>query len=216
MSTEKRNISGIRNEYKLKQLDKEHVSPDPIHQAENWLQEAIKCDLYEPTAMTVSTVSAKGRPSSRVLLLKDIQKDGLVFFTNYDSRKGQELIENPYAAINFFWPELERQVRIEGKIERVPEKDSIEYFQSRPRGSQLGALASPQSKIIAGREVLENEKVLLEKKYEGQPIPKPAHWGGYILLPDYFEFWQGRPDRLHDRIAYRKNNSEWKIERLAP
>jgi len=216
MTAGKRNISDIRNDYKLKQLDNEHASSDPILQVENWLQEAIKSDLYEPTAMVVSTVSLKGRPSSRVLLLKGITKEGLVFFTNYNSRKGLELIENPYAAVNFFWPELERQVRVEGKIEKTSEKESDEYFQSRPRGSQLGALVSSQSQVISGREKLEKEKALLEKKYEGQSIPKPSHWGGYILRPDYFEFWQGRPDRLHDRIAYTKIDSDWKIERLAP
>jgi pyridoxamine 5'-phosphate oxidase len=216
MNIDKKNISEIRNDYKLKQLDKSHISSDPIAQMELWLNEAIDSSLYEATAMTVSTVSGDGRPSSRILLLKGITHQGFIFFTNYKSRKGKDLTKNPYGAINFFWPELERQVRIEGKIEKVSEKESDEYFQSRPRGSQLGASVSPQSEVINEREKIERERDEMEKKYEGKIIPRPLQWGGYILKPDYFEFWQGRQDRLHDRIAYTLNGNEWKVDRLAP
>jgi pyridoxamine 5'-phosphate oxidase len=216
MEPVKKNISDIRNDYKLKQLDKTHVLESPIQQLENWVHEAVNASLYEPTAMTLSTVSNLSKPSSRVVLLKGIVPTGLVFFTNYESRKGKELLQNPLGAINFFWPELERQVRIEGRIEKVSEEESNEYFHSRPRTSQLGALASPQSEVIEGREVLEKSIEKLTKEYEGKSILKPAHWGGYILIPDYFEFWQGRSSRLHDRIIYVQEGANWKIKRLAP
>lgn len=216
MEPVKKNISDIRNDYKLKQLDKTHVQQSPITQLENWVHDAVEASLYEPTAMTLSTVSSLGKPSSRVVLLKGIVPAGLVFFTNYNSRKGKELLQNPLGAINFFWPELERQVRIEGRIEKVSEKESNEYFQSRPRESQLGAMSSPQSEIIESREVLEKNIENLTKEYEGKPITKPVHWGGYILIPDYFEFWQGRSSRLHDRIIYVQEGADWKIKRLAP
>lgn len=216
MSTSRKNIADIRNEYKWKQLDKEHVSDDPLKQMDNWLQEAITSALYEPTAMTLSTVSPNGRPSSRVVLLKGIYDNGLTFFTNYNSRKGRDIASNPYSSLNFFWPELERQVRVEGIVQKISAEESEEYFQSRPRGSQLGAIVSPQSQVIAGREVLEENKSNLEKKLEGKSIERPSHWGGYILIPEYFEFWQGRPDRLHDRISFTRLENEWKIERLAP
>jgi pyridoxamine 5'-phosphate oxidase len=216
MDTKRRNISEIRNDYKLKQLDKKHVSENPSKQLEAWLSEAIDAALYEPTAMTLSTVSKDGKPSSRVLLLKGVDERGLIYYTNYKSKKGKELNNNPFTAINFFWPELERQVRVEGRTKKISQQESEEYFQSRPRGSQLGALTSSQSEEIEGREKLEKVKEKLEKDFSGKIIPKPDHWGGYVLIPDYFEFWQGRPDRLHDRIVYFKEGSEWKIKRLAP
>jgi pyridoxamine 5'-phosphate oxidase len=216
MDIKRKNISDIRNDYKLEKLDKNHVSKEPLIQLENWVNEAIDASLYEPTAMTLSTVSELGKPSSRVVLLKGIVNNGLVFFTNYSSRKGKELSQNNLGAINFFWPELERQVRIEGRIEKISEKESDEYFQSRPRGSQLGAIASQQSEIIEDRESLEKRIEELTLQYEGKTILKPAHWGGYKLIPDYLEFWQGRQSRLHDRIIYIQENSNWIIKRLAP
>jgi pyridoxamine-phosphate oxidase len=211
-----KNIADIRKEYQLKSLDESHILPDPFMQFESWLSEAIYAELYEPTAMILSTASMKGKPTSRVVLLKGLTNEGLTFFTNYESKKGKEIQENPFGSLIFFWPELERQVRIEGKIEKISKEESVKYFQSRPRGSQLGALASPQSSMIKSREELENKMRELENKYNGKDIPKPENWGGYILKPDYFEFWQGRPDRLHDRIVFEKKNGNWKIGRLAP
>jgi pyridoxamine 5'-phosphate oxidase len=209
-------ISEIRKEYKFKHLDREHISESPLIQLESWLQEAIKSEINEPTAMVLSTVSDENKPSSRVVLLKGISSNGLVFFTNYLSRKGNEISNSPFAAINFFWPELERQIRVEGKIIKTPASESDQYFSSRPRGSQLGAIISPQSEIIPDRKFLEDKIAKIEKEYDGKEIKRPSHWGGYELIPDYFEFWQGRPSRLHDRLSYFKEGDRWKIERLAP
>ena len=210
-------FSAIRKDYKLKELRKSEVSPNPFLQLQTWLEEAIAAGVNEPTAMNLATVSGNGRPSARIVLLKDLQASALLFYTNYTSRKGNELESNPYAAITFFWPELERQVRIEGKISKVTEDISDRYFLSRPESSRIGALASPQSQVIENRETLEKLEQKVIENLHGQTPQRPQHWGGYRLDPDYYEFWQGRPSRLHDRIAFTlEENANWKIQRLAP
>ena len=192
--------------------------PDAVQQFRQWMDEALAAQLDEPTALTLSTVNAAGQPSSRVVLLKGLPDDaGFLFYTNYESRKGLELAGQPLAALNFFWPGLERQVRVEGRVEKAPDELSTEYFQSRPRGSQLGAWASPQSQVIGSREELEAREQELAAQFKDQdPLPRPAHWGGYILRPHRVEFWQGRPSRLHDRIVYERDGQGWKRSRLAP
>jgi len=212
-----KNIADIRKDYALKNLDITQVIQNPLLQLDNWVQEAINSEVQEPTAMVLSTVSPENKPSSRVLLLKGINEHGLVFFTNYQSRKGKQVDGNPFGAINFFWPELERQVRIEGKIEKISTQESDEYFASRPRGSQIGATISPQSEIIQDRKFIEYKVEVATKLWEGKTIQRPAYWGGFILIPSYFEFWQGRPSRLHDRIIYELvSGGNWRINRLAP
>jgi len=189
-----------------------------VPQFRRWLDEALAAQLDEPTAMTVSTVGPKGQPSARVVLLKGLPDDaGFLFYTNYDSRKGQELAAQPRAALTFFWPGLERQVRVEGVVEKAPADMSTEYFQSRPRGSQLGAWASPQSQVIESRELLEQREQEIEARFAAEnPLPRPPHWGGYILRPTRLELWQGRPSRLHDRIVYEQAGEGWTLSRLAP
>ena len=210
-------LADIRTNYSRQALSEESVSEDPISQFQVWLEEALQAEVDEPTAMVLSTVNAAGRPSARVVLLKDVSPKGFSFFTNYDSRKGQEIKENPYVSVTFFWPALERQVRIEGKVVKVAPKVSDAYFQSRPRGSQIGAWASPQSKEVESREVLEEaDKKLTEQYAAAEIVPRPPHWGGYQLQPQQVEFWQGRPNRLHDRIVYEQQESGWKIKRIAP
>jgi pyridoxamine 5'-phosphate oxidase len=211
-------IAQLRKEYTAHTLDQSDVDSDPLIQFKQWMVEAVDSEVPEPNAMVLATVGRNARPSARVVLLKDIEDDSFVFYTNYNSEKGQELAAHPYAALNFNWLELQRQVRIEGKVEKVSEEVSTAYFQSRPRGSQIGAWASPQSAIIDDRAILEDNVKKLEEKYEGaEVLPKPPHWGGYALKPDLIEFWQGRPSRLHDRIRYRLDEKgEWGIERLAP
>lgn len=211
-----RSISDIRTDYKLRSLNETDVSADPIAQFTGWWDEAVNSKIEEVNAMTLATVTSEGRPSARIVLLKGFDENGFVFFTNYQSKKGKELEENPHAALVFFWKELERQVRIEGGIEKISEEDSDAYYQSRPAGSRIGAWASPQSEVIEGREILENNFKALEKKFEHTSIPRPGHWGGYILRPSMIEFWQGRSSRLHDRIQYSLKESGWVIERLAP
>jgi pyridoxamine 5'-phosphate oxidase len=208
-------LSEIRTEYMLQQLNENDIKKDPFSQLNLWIDEAIESKACEATAMALSTVSPDGKPSSRIVLLKELSEKGLIFFTNYESQKGKELAEHPQASLLFFWGELQRQVRIEGKVKKISESESDTYFRSRPRGSQLSALSSPQSTVIS-REKLEKQRVEFEKKYEGKDVPKPANWGGYILIPDYFEFWQGRENRLHDRLTFNKQGMDWKIERLAP
>ncbi|MES2332075.1 MAG: pyridoxamine 5'-phosphate oxidase [Bacteroidota bacterium] len=211
-----RSISDIRTDYKLRSLDEADVAADPIAQFTSWWDEAVNSKIDEVNAMTLATVNSEGRPSARIVLLKGFDEKGFVFFTNYQSKKGKELEENPHAALVFFWKELERQVRIEGGIEKISEEDSDAYYHSRPIGSRIGAWASPQSEVIDGRDVLENNLKALEKKFETGAIPRPGHWGGYILRPSVIEFWQGRSSRLHDRIQYSLKESGWVIERLAP
>ena len=211
-------LADLRKTYSQRTLAETDVLPDALQQFRQWLDEALAARLEEPTALTLSTVNAAGQPSSRVVLLKGLPDDaGFLFYTNYDSRKGQELAAQPLAALNFFWPGLERQVRVEGRVEKAPAELSTEYFQSRPRGSQLGAWASPQSRVIGSREELEAREHELEKRFKDQdPLPRPAHWGGYILRPHRVEFWQGRPSRLHDRIVYERAGQGWQRSRLAP
>ena len=211
-------LADLRKTYAQRTLSEADVLPDAVQQFRQWLDEALAAELDEPTALTLSTVSATGQPSSRVVLLKGLPDDaGFLFYTNYDSRKGQELARQPLAALNFFWPGLERQVRVEGRIEKAPESLSTEYFQSRPRSSQIGAWASPQSQVIESREALEARETEVAEGFGDQaPLPRPAHWGGYILRPTRLEFWQGRPSRLHDRIVYEREGSAWKRSRLAP
>lgn len=210
-------ISSIRINYSRQVLTEDSVSPDPIDQFKVWLNEAILSQVLEPTALVLSTVSADCRPSARVVLLKEVSADGFVFFTNYESLKGQNLAERPYASITFFWAELERQVRIEGSVEKVAEAVSDTYFHSRPRGSQIGAWASPQSQAIASREELEQVEAKYAQDFgEITTIPRPQHWGGYVLKPERIEFWQGRPNRLHDRILFDKADNNWSRKRLAP
>lgn len=211
------NISEIRKEYTQASLDADTVCKDPIKQFEKWLTEALRSEVPEPTAMNVATVNEYGRPSSRILLLKGIEENRLLFYTNYQSKKGRELEHNPACALTFFWPEMERQVRIEGITERLDAKESERYFQSRPRGSQIGAWASPQSSFIKDREILDERVIQITKKFEGlSTIPKPMQWGGYHVQPFLFEFWQGRPSRLHDRLQYTLIDETWRIQRLAP
>ncbi len=210
-------ISDIRSDYKKNKLDEKHVLSHPIRQFEKWFEEALASVVIEPNAMNLATVSKSNTPTSRIVLLKSIEKDGFVFYTNYQSNKGKELEENPQAALNFFWPELERQVRIQGVVDKVSKEKSEAYFKSRPRASQIGAWASPQSAVIADRKILEDrEKQLNERFAKDEQLPKPEQWGGYILKPLAVEFWQGRPSRLHDRLIYTLEGENWKISRLAP
>ena len=212
------NIADIRKNYAKQALIEDAVSPNPVAQFKVWLEEAIQAEASEPTAMVLATVSSGGKPSARVVLLKDISDSGFLFFTNYDGRKGRELAQHPFAALTFFWPALERQVRVEGSVVKVTPEISDNYFHSRPRGSQIGAWASPQSSEIENRQVLEEEdRRLTERFRETAVIPRPEHWGGFQLQPEWLEFWQGRPNRLHDRIIYeRQQDMNWKIKRLAP
>ncbi|MFN5421807.1 MAG: pyridoxamine 5'-phosphate oxidase [bacterium] len=209
-------ISSIRKDYQLKSLSESDVEVHPIRQFGKWWDEALTSKIEEVNAMTLSTVTHEGRPSARIVLLKGFDENGFVFFTNYDSEKGKQLLEHPFASLVFFWKELERQVRIEGNCEKVTDKESDEYFDSRPQGSQLGAWASPQSRIIEGRQVLEENIKQLELRFSNGKIPRPPHWGGYRVIPDKVEFWQGRSSRLHDRIVYQKSLDGWGISRIAP
>jgi pyridoxamine 5'-phosphate oxidase len=208
-------LAGLRNDYALKNLDEGDVDRDPMRQFGVWMVEAIHAQVPEPTAMSLATVNAKGRPSSRIVLLKGVDPRGFVFFTNYDSRKGKDLAVNPAAALTFLWKELERQVRIEGSVEKVGAKESETYYATRPLGSRIGAWASPQSEAIASRAWLEKRWEELGRQY-GENPPLPPNWGGYRVVPDYLEFWQGRRSRLHDRVAYTRAGGNWKIARLAP
>ena len=209
------NIADIRKDYALRSLDESDAHPDPLRLFQQWLDEAIRAEAAEPTAMTLATADAAGRPSARIVLLKGLDERGFVFFTNYQSRKGQELAGNPLAALQFHWVELERVVRIEGRVEKVSDAESDRYFQSRPLDSRIGAWASPQSQVIDSRTVLVTNAAKYGAQFLLQP-PRPPHWGGYRLVPDRWEFWQGRKSRLHDRLRYRQDGGQWVRERLAP
>ena len=209
-------LADLRKEYQRAGLLEVDLDPDPFRQFEHWFADARDADVPEPSAMTLATVGAAGRPSARVVLLKGVDEDGFSFFTNYDSHKGQQLAVNPYAALVFFWPHLERQVRITGTVEQLTREASKQYFHSRPVSSQLGAWASQQSQVVSGREALDARLAALDAKYSGREVPLPPYWGGYRVRPDGFEFWQGRPNRLHDRLAYSVAADGWRIDRLSP
>ncbi|TRX60896.1 pyridoxamine 5'-phosphate oxidase [Fulvivirga sp. M361] len=210
-------IADIRKDYTQHSLDVSDVNNDPVKQFEQWFNEALKAEVLEANAMNLATVSEKGVPSSRIVLLKGVEDDGFVFYTNYQSDKGKDIEANPVTALTFFWPELERQVRIQGHTEKVSSEKSTAYFQSRPRGSQIGAWTSPQSTIIENRKLLEEREKKISEKFKGTDVlPRPKQWGGYSVKPHLVEFWQGRASRLHDRIIYTWNNDHWVINRLAP
>nr|B8HMK7.1 RecName: Full=Pyridoxine/pyridoxamine 5'-phosphate oxidase; AltName: Full=PNP/PMP oxidase; Short=PNPOx; AltName: Full=Pyridoxal 5'-phosphate synthase [Cyanothece sp. PCC 7425] len=209
-------ISDLRKDYRQQSLSETEVDPNPLQQFQTWFKQAIEAEILEPNAMTLATLSREGKPAARIVLLKEVDDRGFTFFTNYKSRKGEELAHDPWAALVFWWAELERQVRIEGSVSQVSAADSDRYFSSRPWGSRLGAWASEQSKAITGREVLEQNLRALEQEYRDREVPRPPHWGGYRLSPTLIEFWQGRPNRLHDRLCYRLQGDQWQLERLSP
>lgn len=210
-------IAAIRTEYRQRSLSEKDVQADPIAQFGKWWEEAVSAQIEEVNAMTLATASVDGLPAARIVLLKEFDTRGFVFFTNYESFKGQQLLENPRACLVFFWKELERQVRITGLVEKVPAAESDAYFNSRPEGSRLGAWVSPQSQVIENREWLDIKEAKKKDEFSGKTIVRPANWGGYLVKPVIIEFWQGRPSRLHDRIQYSLNEKgAWQIERLAP
>lgn len=210
-------IAAIRQDYQRAVLLEQDVAATPIPQFGRWWQEVIQSELDEPNAMTLATSTKDGKPAARIVLLKSYDEDGFIFFTNYESRKGHEMAENPQATLLFFWKELQRQVRIEGTVSKTSGEISDEYFHSRPVGSQIGAIASPQSQVIPGRHYLETSVQELEQKYATGTPERPGHWGGYIVKPTLVEFWQGRSSRLHDRLQYvLQEDGSWLIERLAP
>ncbi len=216
MSIEQKEIAAIREDYAKSSLSENEVLGNPIDQFKKWFSEAMVSEVTEPTAMVVSSASVDGKPSSRVVLMKDIKTDGISFFTNYNSRKGQEIVANPFVSVLFFWPELQRQVRMEAEVEKLAPEESDEYFSSRPRGSQIGAIASPQSAIINNREELEHRVAEVATEVGEGEIQRPNFWGGFLLKPYRMEFWQGRSSRLHDRIVYKQEDGSWSINRIAP
>lgn len=212
---DRRDIADLRTEYQRETLDEHSVSHNPFEQFSRWMDEVLAAEVLEPTAMTLATVSADGRPSARTVLLKGIDT-GFVFYTNYTSRKGMDLAANPYASLLFFWPDLQRQVRVEGRVEKITIEESEAYFVTRPLGSRIGAWASQQSQPLPSRDELERRTAELEREYADGNVPLPPFWGGYRLVPDAIEFWQGRPSRLHDRILYERGETGWTITRLSP
>ena len=212
-----KSIADIRNDYRMRSLSEADAAPNALAQFETWWNEAVKSEISEPNAMTLATASADGVPTARIVLLKGFDERGFVFFTNYNSLKGEQLAENPRASLVFFWKELERQVRVMGVIEKVSAADSDEYFNSRPEGSRIGAIVSPQSSVIESRDWLETKVASAAQQLTGTNIPRPDYWGGYRVRPAIIEFWQGRSNRLHDRLQYSlTEDGVWKIERLAP
>ncbi len=212
----KKNLATFRMEYTMTALDESKAPSNPIVLFSRWLDEAILQELPEPNAMTLATVTPDGKPSARVVLLKELDNGHFVFYTNYMSRKGRELRANPNAALVFLWLELQRQVRVSGQVEKVSAAVSDAYFAARPKNSQIGALASPQSQPVKNREEIEMQYFALHERFKSQKIGRPAHWGGYRLQPESIEFWQGRENRMHDRLLYEKQNDQWRIQRLAP
>ncbi|AHF00871.1 pyridoxamine 5'-phosphate oxidase [Thiomicrospira aerophila AL3] len=212
-----RDYHAERKSYEMGALDDSFIAQSPLLLLQTWFDDAFNHKIDEPTAMNLATVDAQGRPHSRIVLLKQLDQAGLVFYTNYASDKGEELAHNPFAALNFFWPQLERQIRIEGKVTKISAEASDRYFQSRPLDSQLGALVSEQSQVLANREAIEQKMAELKHRYANQAPTRPAHWGGYCLAPERIEFWQGRPNRLHDRINFtRHTDGSWHGQRLSP
>ncbi|MGA2394922.1 MAG: pyridoxamine 5'-phosphate oxidase [Candidatus Lustribacter sp.] len=205
-----------RHSYDRATLDEASAAAEPFAQFGRWIADAVAADLLEPNAMTVATVDAGGRPSARIVLLRGWNERGFVFFTNYESQKGREIAANPAAALLFFWAQLQRQVRIDGRVELLAAADSDAYFARRPRGHRISAWASPQSEVIADRAALEARMEEMERRFDGADVPRPPHWGGYRVVPERFEFWQGRPDRAHDRLAYTLAPAGWVRTRLAP
>lgn len=217
MEISKKFLATLRFQPKKGKLDEKMVSKNPFQQFRKWFAIAAKKNISEPNAMVLSTAGKNGKPSSRVVLLKDINDKGFVFFTNYGSRKGKYLIENPYASLTFFWKELSQQIHVEGRVRKISPKESDEYFNTRPFGSKVGATISPQSEVIPDRKFLENKMISFTNNLKDENIPRPKIWGGFIIIPERIEFWKGRESRLHDRILYtRQKNSRWKIQRLAP
>jgi pyridoxamine 5'-phosphate oxidase len=210
------NLADLRLSYTKAGLTEADVDPDPFRQFEVWMSQALSSQLIEPNAMTLATVDGSGQPNARAVLLKGLDSSGFVFYTNYESRKSREIASNPSVCLLFYWAELERQVRVAGRAERVSEAESDAYFQSRPVGHQLGAWVSNQSTVIAGREVIEESLANVSKRFEPGPVPRPPHWGGFRVVPHGFEFWQGRANRLHDRLEYLVANGTWMIRRLSP
>ena len=209
-------LEGERRDYQGQGLRRDAVSPDPVEQVRAWLHDAREAGIFEPEAMTLSTVGDDGRPSSRYVLLRGLDERGFSFFTNYESAKGRALAERPYAALTFGWLALHRALRVEGDVERLPAQESDAYFATRPRGAQISAWASPQSTVIASRDELDRAMAEGERRFEGVAVPRPPHWGGFLVRPDLVELWQGRPNRLHDRLRYVREDGGWRIERLAP
>lgn len=218
MNRDQFNLHNLRQTYAKGQLLESDLESSPFDQFKKWFEEATEAEINEPNTMTLATATAKGKPTARTVLLKEMDATGFVFYTNYSSRKGQEIAVNPQATLLFYWAPLERQVRIEGHIEKVDAATSDEYFNNRPKGSRIGAIASPQSQHISTRDVLESKVTALEEQYRNEDtIPRPDHWGGYRLVPSYVEFWQGRQNRLHDRLVYQlQDDGNWQVHRLAP